>query len=256
MINIEINGNELYQSGKNCGVCGEANSTSITVAFLDDWEGYAKRIVFYDARGENPVTVLLTDVNKVSGEKETYVIKIPAEPLQYEGEIDYVVTGSAENEIKKTIGGNLSVRYAPDSTSEDIPAEVAQSVAEQLQAEAEHLAFIATKQIPYVGENRNWYVWNKELGEYVDTGVCAEGKDGYTPVKGVDYFDGQDGYTPVKGVDYFDGDKGDKGDKGETGNDGYTPQRGVDYWTDADKAEIKAYVDESIGIIQPLLEEI
>ena len=28
-------------------------------------------------------------------------------------------------------------------------------------------------------------------------------KDGYTPVKGVDYFDGEDGYTPVKGVDYY-----------------------------------------------------
>ena len=30
------------------------------------------------------------------------------------------------------------------------------------------------------------------------------------------------------------------------GMDGYTPRRGVDYWTDADKAEIKAYVDEAI----------
>lgn len=29
------------------------------------------------------------------------------------------------------------------------------------------------------------------------------GTDGYTPVKGVDYFDGVDGYTPVKGTDYF-----------------------------------------------------
>lgn len=28
--------------------------------------------------------------------------------------------------------------------------------------------------------------------------------------------------------------------------DGGTPQRGVDYWTDADKAEIKSYVDEAI----------
>lgn len=41
------------------------------------------------------------------------------------------------------------------------------------------------------------------------------GKDGYTPVKGVDYFDGKDGqrgadgYTPVKGVDYFDGKDAD-----------------------------------------------
>lgn len=29
------------------------------------------------------------------------------------------------------------------------------------------------------------------------------GKDGYTPQKGIDYFDGKDGYTPVKGVDYY-----------------------------------------------------
>jgi len=60
--------------------------------------------------------------------------------------------------------------------------------------------------------------------------VGPEGEDGYTPIKGVDYFDGEDGadstvpgpkgddgYTPVKGVDYFDGAKGDKGDTGDTG---------------------------------------
>lgn len=28
--------------------------------------------------------------------------------------------------------------------------------------------------------------------------------------------------------------------------DGKTPVRGTDYWTDADKAEIKSYVDEAI----------
>lgn len=47
-----------------------------------------------------------------------------------------------------------------------------------------------------------------------------QGPAGYTPVKGVDYFDGRtpvkgvdyfDGYTPVKGVDYFDGEKGEPG---------------------------------------------
>lgn len=30
------------------------------------------------------------------------------------------------------------------------------------------------------------------------------------------------------------------------GADGYTPVRGTDYWTDADKAEIKSYVDDAI----------
>lgn len=74
--------------------------------------------------------------------------------------------------------------------------------------------------------------------------------DGYSPIKGIDYFDGkngQDGYTPIKGVDYFDGEDGERGPKGDTGPqglsgaDGYTPQKGVDYWTEADKQEI---VDE------------
>lgn len=36
-------------------------------------------------------------------------------------------------------------------------------------------------------------------------------KDGYTPVKGKDYFDGKDGYTPIKGKDYFDGKDGEDG---------------------------------------------
>lgn len=37
-----------------------------------------------------------------------------------------------------------------------------------------------------------------------------------------------------------------KGEQGNPGIDGYNPVRGTDYWTDADKAEIKAYVDEAI----------
>ena len=52
----------------------------------------------------------------------------------------------------------------------------------------------------------------------------ADGRDGYTPVKGVDYFDGADGYTPIKGVDYFDGTPG------KDGKDGYTPVKGKDYF--------------------------
>lgn len=74
--------------------------------------------------------------------------------------------------------------------------------------------------------------------EKVDPSLLATPKDGYTPVKGVDYFDGndavvdysiinsyidakiealpkpqdgKDGYTPVKGVDYFDGENGQEG---------------------------------------------
>ena len=100
---------------------------------------------------------------------------------------------------------------------------------------------------------------NTYIEEHKEELRGQDGKDGYTPIKGVDYFDGSngvDGYTPVKGIDYFDGkdgasgkdgiscshswsgttltitsasgttssnlkgDKGDKGDKGEQGIQG------------------------------------
>jgi hypothetical protein len=40
--------------------------------------------------------------------------------------------------------------------------------------------------------------------------------------------------------------KGEDGVDGKPGADGYTPVKGTDYWTEADKAEIKSYVDEAI----------
>ncbi len=51
----------------------------------------------------------------------------------------------------------------------------------------------------------------------------ANGKDGYTPQKGIDYFDGadgKDGYTPIKNIDYFDGKDGKDGINGIDGKDG------------------------------------
>lgn len=56
--------------------------------------------------------------------------------------------------------------------------------------------------------------------------------------RGVPGEPGKDGYTPVKNVDYFDGKPGVDGSPGADGEDGYTPVRGTDYWTDADKTEI------------------
>jgi len=59
-------------------------------------------------------------------------------------------------------------------------------------------------------------------GSLDDFTKAQKGKDGYTPIKGVDYFDGSrgvDGYTPIKGKDYFDG---------------HTPVKNVDYFDGRD----------------------
>ena len=63
---------------------------------------------------------------------------------------------------------------------------------------------------PHIGGNGNWFIGD------TDTGVKAKG------------------------------DKGDTGSAGKNGSDGKTPVRGTDYWTEADKTEIKSYVDEAI----------
>ena len=54
-----------------------------------------------------------------------------------------------------------------------------------------------------------------------DTG--PQGPKGDTGLQGPA---GNDGYTPIKGVDYFDGAKGDKGDKGEQGPQGIQGEQG------------------------------
>ena len=60
-----------------------------------------------------------------------------------------------------------------------------------------------------------------------------DGKDGYTPVKGVDYFDGKDGATGAKGDKGDPGIQGEKGDKGDTGAKGEKGDQGERGYTGA-----------------------
>lgn len=69
----------------------------------------------------------------------------------------------------------------------------------------------------------------------IQNGVQIEttSKDGETTsTEVINGIDGKDGYTPVKGVDYFDGKDG------ANGKDGYTPQKGIDYFTQSDINQI------------------
>lgn len=64
------------------------------------------------------------------------------------------------------------------------------------------------------------------VDEYLEANPPAQGepgKDGYTPVKGVDYFDGEPGEPGKDGKDGADGPKGDSGEPGKDGADGFSP---------------------------------
>ena len=82
--------------------------------------------------------------------------------------------------------------------------------------------------------------WTNDKGLPNPEPVNIKGKDGYTPIKGIDYVDGKngkDGYTPIKGKDYFDGKAGYTPVKWKDsfdGKDGYTPVKGIDYFDGED----------------------
>ena len=104
-----------------------------------------------------------------------------------------------------------------ENSGTDVSVEPINRIAHAVIANEENIQGLETSGIsksPYIGENGNWFEWNSETKQFLDTGVKAKGEDGYTPVKG------------------------------------------TDYWTEEDKAEIKAYVDEEVGDIDKALEEI
>ena len=98
--------------------------------------------------------------------------------------------------------------------------------------------------------------FNTDTQQWETVAVCDKGEKGdrgEQGPKGDKGEKGEDGYTPIKGVDYFDGEQGPKGDKGDKGEDGYTPVKGVDYFdgapgtTDYNQLENLPNLDEKIS---------
>lgn len=125
----------------------------------------------------------------------------------------YFVDDDGNEKIVERITTNTqTVQVVKYEQSGSVLPEVGTSVAEQIAAVADNAKKIATS-----------------VRNEADAGAF-DGKDGYTPVKSVDYFDGKDGLD------------------GRDGVDGKTPVKGVDYWTATDKQEIVDDVLEQIEI--------
>ena len=121
---------------------------------------------------------------------------------------------------------------------------------------------------PKIGDNGNWYVWDFEVGKYVDTGVAASGggsgavssvngKTGAVKltaedVGAISQDDLQDATNEVlaqaKASGEFDGAAGQDGQDGVPGKDGYTPVYGVDYGT---PEQISGIAQSAAEILQP-----
>ncbi|MBR5873100.1 MAG: hypothetical protein IKY90_00015 [Oscillospiraceae bacterium] len=90
-----------------------------------------------------------------------------------------------------------------------------------------------------IGETVYEVVDEKARQDIANIGIPEDGQDGFSPTVTVSK---SGKVTTVKITDV----NGTKTATINDGADGKTPVKGTDYWTEADKAEIKSYVDEAI----------
>ena len=95
-------------------------------------------------------------------------------------------------------------------------------------------------------ENGNWQIVRDPASGGVGNGGDENGADGITPKLRINAETNEWEVSYDNGVSWDSLGVKATGADGENGEDGYTPVRGTDYWTEADKAEIKSYVDEAI----------
>lgn len=146
------------------------------IVFDEFWQDYDKFVVFERTNTcSKPIEIFVDLTDKV--------ITIPHETLAESGDFVVGVYGLKDNEVLPTLySDKIKIVYGTE-TSGTPPTEPTPNPYEQIIAIAKETERIA-----------------QSVRDDADNGK----------------FDGKDGYTPIKGVDYFDGAKGDKGDKGDT----------------------------------------
>lgn len=141
IIEVKVNGNYLFKDNKNAGVQYEANVTSLRIEFDAGWDGYAKKVTFWDAVGGNPVERTLTTdlLEDITSSTRIYLCPIPGEPMLIAGNMTFVIDGYVDGKRQRSISDKLRVKEAPFKETAGEPAEPTPTQAEQLQAEIDSI---------------------------------------------------------------------------------------------------------------------
>lgn len=111
IINVKVGGNYLSKDNKNAGVRGESNVTKLRITFDEGWDGYAIKVIFWNARGLNPVSILLEPHLEES--RLVYLVPIPAEPMKETGKLTFVIEGSIDDKVQRSLSDTLEVKESP-----------------------------------------------------------------------------------------------------------------------------------------------
>lgn len=140
-IEVMVTGNQLIKDNDLAGVQGEANVTMLRICFGADWDGYAKTVTFWNAKGQNPVKRTLTAdlLENMSKSMRVYLCPIPGEPLELAGRCSFIIDGYMNGKRMRSLDDTLKVRPAGMADHAGEPADPSPSQAEQIQAGIESL---------------------------------------------------------------------------------------------------------------------
>ena len=185
-------------------ISGNVNYYKCKFTFSDEWAELAKFAVF-------------------SRKDRTYTIEIkggsclmPKEVLEESGNIAIGVFGTNASETEyiristNPVTALVSTgAYKEGDTPETPTPDVWEEYLKQIKNAAANI-------IPYINESdKHWYVYDAEKQKYVDSGVMSvgdNGADGYTPIKGTDYWTEADQAAISADLDGKIADKVDKKD--------------------------------------------
>jgi len=241
---IKINGQFVSKSSKNAGSAGSSETTMLTFVFDDSWNGYAKRVIWRDAKGENETSIIL--VPDVAESTSCYTSTVPAEVMKVSGWCSFCIEGYYDlnsSKVMKSASDYLFVSYSyvTEEKSELTPDEAMQLQAEfeDLMPKVSSLMNNSTNKINELCENLSvWENYNEQKLYHQGNKVAFNGRcyvcinDIYNVSPENDKYwlliseRGEQGTRGAQGIQGIQGEKGDKGDKGEKGDKGDKGEKG------------------------------
>jgi len=150
IVKLDITGMYIKGAGISFGATGSGYGVTLRMAFDAQWEGLTKTLYFWDANGQNPVSVVIGFDMAISGETLTYDIPVPSEPLSVVGYATLSVRGvkvnSTDNTIADTSITTQAVRFRV--LDAELPSSILSTIAttdkEQLQSKIDALESVFT----------------------------------------------------------------------------------------------------------------
>lgn len=141
IIEVKVNGNYIAKDNKFAGVQHEANVTFLRIEFDEGWDGYAKKVTWWDANGENPVERTLTAdlLEDITASTRIYICPIPGEAMAEAGDCTFVIDGYVDGKRQRSVSDTLIVKEAPFIEEADQPADPTPTQAEQLQVQIDSM---------------------------------------------------------------------------------------------------------------------